>query len=111
MRRALRAQVEALSRPLEPRGPEPAPQLGVVEQAVERRRQRVGVAGWDEQAGLAVDDELADAADVGGDDGRPAAIASRIEIGPPSERLDKHEDVGARQQVGHVAARAASSTA
>ena len=50
---------------------EPAPQLAVRQQPLEGRAERCDVARRHEQAGLAVDDEIAQAADIGGHDGAP----------------------------------------
>src|SRR5439155_4760642 len=68
---------EVLARPFAARGAEPAPQVSVAEEPLECRPQRLRVARLDEEPRLAVDDEVAEAADRGRDD--RAGVGHRLE--------------------------------
>ncbi len=71
--RAVPTTAVSFLRAFAPRAPRShaAAELRVVEQALERGPQRVGVSRRDEQAGLAVHDEVEQAADRGRDDRPP----------------------------------------
>jgi hypothetical protein len=60
-------------------------ELGVVDQALDRRGERGGIAGRDQQRLLAVRQDLGDDARAGGDEGAPAARYSNSTRDMPSD--------------------------
>ncbi len=84
---------------------QPAPKLRIDEEALERGCEPNGIPRRNEQAGLTVArPPPARRRPTRRRPATPAAIASRIESGSPSERARQDEDVGLREHVRHVAA-------
>src|SRR5918994_7865499 len=72
---------EPLDRALPARRAEPSPQLAVAQQALERVAQAGDVAGLDDEAGLAVDHQVEEAADAARDHRLP--VRHRLGAGDP----------------------------
>ena len=94
-------------RPLDPRPArrrEPSREQGVGLQAANRSREGLGVARRHEQAGHLGGDRLVRAADGRGDDGPLGSHRLEDHDWEPFEEGREHDEVGRREEVGHIAA-------
>jgi tetratricopeptide (TPR) repeat protein len=106
MRPLERRDVEPFPRPGVSRLPEPAAERGVFEEALDRGSEARRVPGRDEEAGLAVDDRLGDAADVGCDDRKAGGHGLEDRHREALGGTGQDEEVGAGEDLRNVVPRA-----
>ena len=95
-------EVEEPFSPLAAGVAEEAPSVGVANQAVERARELVRVPRANEDSRLAVDDELRDAAHVGGDDGQAGGHCLEDRDGKALGPAREDEHIGTGKQLRYV---------
>ena len=98
-----RVHVEALLRAGSPRTSEATPERGIADEVAKRVGELAGLARVDEESRLALDDELGDASDPGGDDGKPGSHRLEHGDGQALRRAREDEHIGPGQQRRHVA--------
>jgi hypothetical protein len=104
MRPLKRLKAEVLANALAAVRAQPAPKHGILEKAFEGGGEPNGIPRRDEQAGLAVGHRLGHTADRAGDDGQLGRHGLEDRDRQSFRGAGQHEDVGARQQLVHVAA-------
>ena len=96
--------VEGRASPLPPRPAQPLAQVPILGEAEDLGGQRVGVAGGREEAGLALHDDLGDAADAGGHHGEAGGHPLDQGQGDPLAPARQQHGIGRPEQPGHVGA-------
>ena len=101
----MRSAIRPTENSLRARASPPAPSCGVSSARAIPRAKASAIVGWDEHAGLAVDDELRERADIRRDDGQ--AREHRLEHGEaealPARRVhEQRRPAEPRADVGHA---------